>query len=155
MGSSDVTSRLVAQTTEDTGLVPAGVTAARPGPGEGLPGGAADPLEEPEQATTAIVPTVTMAAAAARLCLRSISPQGPRAASAPIGIAAGRPPSSRHARPGRNYLLDLLRSCGESMRRAASHGGGMTDTDVRQRAGRPGRTAGTAYDLIAAKLLRP
>src|SRR5579859_2204063 len=32
---------------------------------------------------------------------------------------------------------------------------GMTGTDVRQRADRPGRIGGTAYDLIAAKLLRP
>jgi len=31
----------------------------------------------------------------------------------------------------------------------------MTDTDVWQRADRPGRIGGTAYDLIAAKLLRP
>ena len=34
MGSSEITSRLVAQTAEDTGLVPAGVTAARLAPGE-------------------------------------------------------------------------------------------------------------------------
>jgi hypothetical protein len=69
MGSSEITSRLVAQTTEDTGLVPAGVTAARPGPGDALPGGEADPPEEPEQATTAIAHAVTMAATAAQLCL--------------------------------------------------------------------------------------
>jgi LuxR family transcriptional regulator, maltose regulon positive regulatory protein len=31
----------------------------------------------------------------------------------------------------------------------------MTDTDVRQRADRPARVGGAAYDLIAAKLLRP
>ncbi|HUB21410.1 MAG TPA: hypothetical protein VMA97_03280 [Streptosporangiaceae bacterium] len=59
----------MAQTTEDTGLVPAGVTAARPGPGEAGPGGEADPFDEPEQAATAIVPAVTMAATAARVCL--------------------------------------------------------------------------------------
>src|SRR5215472_6791276 len=38
MGSSDITSRLVAQTTEDTGLVPAGVMAVRPLVGETSPG---------------------------------------------------------------------------------------------------------------------
>src|SRR6516162_10891440 len=31
----------------------------------------------------------------------------------------------------------------------------MTDTDVRQRADRPARVGGAAFDLIAAKLLRP
>ena len=31
----------------------------------------------------------------------------------------------------------------------------MTDSDVRQRVGRPGRMAGAAYDLVGAKLLRP
>ncbi|HJZ28322.1 MAG TPA: hypothetical protein VJ370_18745, partial [Streptosporangiaceae bacterium] len=31
----------------------------------------------------------------------------------------------------------------------------MTDTDVRQRADRPARVGGAAYDLIATKLLRP
>ena len=69
MGSSEITSRLVAQTTEDTGLVPAGVTAARPGPGEAPPGGEADPLAEPEQAATAIMPAVSMAATTAQPCL--------------------------------------------------------------------------------------
>src|SRR5215467_12085961 len=34
MGSSEITSRLVAQTTEDTGLTPGGVIAARPLTGE-------------------------------------------------------------------------------------------------------------------------
>jgi len=44
MGSSDITSRLVAQATEDTGLVPPGVTATKPLTGEALPGtGAARP----------------------------------------------------------------------------------------------------------------
>src|SRR5262249_41332745 len=38
MGSSDITSRLVAQTTEDSGLVPAGVMAVRPLVGETSPG---------------------------------------------------------------------------------------------------------------------
>src|SRR5215471_17947494 len=36
-GSSDITSRLVAQTTEGTGLTPAGVVATRPLTGEILP----------------------------------------------------------------------------------------------------------------------
>jgi LuxR family maltose regulon positive regulatory protein len=31
----------------------------------------------------------------------------------------------------------------------------MTDTDVRQGADRPARVGGPAFDLIAAKLLRP
>src|SRR5262249_2845727 len=31
----------------------------------------------------------------------------------------------------------------------------MTDSDVRQRGDRPARVGGAAYDLIAAKLLRP
>ena len=39
MGASDITSRLMAQTTEDTGLVPVGVTAVRPAPGGALPDG--------------------------------------------------------------------------------------------------------------------
>ena len=37
MGSSDITSRLVAQTTEGTGLVPGGVIVTRPLVGEILP----------------------------------------------------------------------------------------------------------------------
>ena len=72
----------MAQTTEDTGLVPAGVTAARPAPGEALPdevrpGEEVGPLVDPVQAVTTIVPAATAAMTAARLCLRFICTPGP------------------------------------------------------------------------------
>jgi hypothetical protein len=60
---------LVAHTTEDTGLVPAGVAAARPVADETWPDDEADPV----QAATAIVPAAMTAMTAARLCLRFIS----------------------------------------------------------------------------------
>jgi hypothetical protein len=105
-----MTSRLVAQTTEDTGLVPAGVTAARPGPGEALPGGEADPLEEPEHAATAIAHAATIAVIAARLYLCTIStprpiiPVGQDQVSRSDGI---NPCLTRFEKPG---VLDLIRS---------------------------------------------
>ena len=82
MGSSDVTSRLVAQTTEETGLVPAGVTAARPaadeaGPDEAGPDDEAGPLADPVHAATTSVPAAMAAMTVARLCLRFISTPGP------------------------------------------------------------------------------
>ena len=82
MGSSDITSRLVAQITEETGLVPAGVTAARPvadevEPDEAGPDDEADPPADPVHAATTIVPAAMAAMTAARLCLRFISTPGP------------------------------------------------------------------------------
>ena len=77
MGSSDITSRLVAQTTEDTGLVPAGVTVARLAPGEALPGEEAGPLADPVQPAITIVQTAITAMTAARLRLASTRMPGP------------------------------------------------------------------------------
>ena len=77
MGSSDITSRLVAQTTEDTGLVPAGVTAARLAPGETLPGEEAGSLADPVQPETTIVHAAITAMTAARLRLASMRIPGP------------------------------------------------------------------------------
>ena len=72
----------MAQTTEDTGLVPAGVIAARPAPGGTLPdgvrpGGEVGPLVDSVQAATTIVPAATAAMTAARLCLRFICTSRP------------------------------------------------------------------------------
>lgn len=78
MGSSDITSWLVAQTTEDTGLVPAGVTAARPVADEAGPDGEADPPADPVHAAPTIVPAAGAAMTAARLCLRFIPTPGLR-----------------------------------------------------------------------------
>jgi LuxR family maltose regulon positive regulatory protein len=44
---------------------------------------------------------------------------------------------------------------GRQMVGASSGSGDMTDSDVRQRPGRPVHTGGPAFDLIAAKLMRP
>jgi hypothetical protein len=51
MGSSDITSRFVAQTTDDTGLAAAGVMATKPLTGETLPGG--EFADRPQEATSA------------------------------------------------------------------------------------------------------
>ena len=69
MGSSEVTSRLRAQTTEDTGFVPTGVTVARSVAGEPWPDGETDPLPDPLHAATAIVHAAMTAMTAARACL--------------------------------------------------------------------------------------
>ena len=58
-------------------MVPAGVTAARPAPGETLPdevppGEEVGPLVDPVQAATTSVPAAMAIMAAARLCLRFI-----------------------------------------------------------------------------------
>src|SRR5580700_143860 len=125
MGSSDITSRLVAHTTEDTGLAPAGVTAARPGADETWPGDEADPLPDPEHAATAIVPAATTAMTAARLCLRFIStPRLPRSfgelASRPASHLPGptirslRPVISARPRPAAIACLTCLEPSGKS-----------------------------------------
>ena len=74
MGSSDITSRLMAHTTEDTGLVPAGVTAARPvadgaAPDEAAPDEEAGSLADAVQAATVIVNAAIIVVTATRLCL--------------------------------------------------------------------------------------
>ena len=72
----------MAQTTVGTGLVPAGVTTARPSPGGALPDGVrpgeeVGPPVDPVQAVTTIVPAAAAAMTAARLCLRFICTPGP------------------------------------------------------------------------------
>ena len=125
MGSSDITSRLVAQTTEDTGLVPAGVIAARPGPDGALPDAVrpdeeVGPLVDPVQAVTTIVPAATAAMTAVRLCLRIICTPGPSQSFLELvslqalgpTIRVPRPVISASPRPRRNCALDLLRGSG-------------------------------------------
>jgi hypothetical protein len=61
MGSRDITSLVVAQTTDDTGLVPGGVIAMRPWAGETLPGEGPAPLADRPQAETASADAVATA----------------------------------------------------------------------------------------------
>ena len=111
MGSSEITSRLVAQTTEDTGLVPAGVTGARPGPDGTLPDGVrpgeeVGPLVDPVQAATTIVAAAMAVITPARLRLRFICTPRPSRnfrellslqATSPDPLYGPRAPSSQPA----------------------------------------------------------
>jgi LuxR family transcriptional regulator, maltose regulon positive regulatory protein len=145
--------------------VPAGVTAARPVAAETAPDDEADPVAVPVHAATASVAAVMAAMTAARLCLRFIStPGSSRSSGNLVSLSAGHSLDLRYdpgarpvsASPAQAQLrLDRCRSCGKGWEGRFSRHEGMTDTDIRLRADRPARAGGAAFDLIAAKLMRP